>query len=619
MSDFLISLVPKSSARSPLEVLTILYGAGRPHGESFTFPWGHLAVLHEPLVRGRSIAAQGDRVCAWVGDLLLDDREARPEELAGHLDRLSRRHGANGLAKDPFFDCLNGAFAIVFADSEGVSLITDPLNAVPVYFALDDAGRVVAAGTHADVVAAFAGPGCSLDLASAGEFLNRGTPMFPHTMHTHVKEFAPGSFHRLTVAPPSVVDVGSQVYWSPPPEDQKGCSKEQFARELTEALRAAVSRRCHGHRVAVKLSGGLDSRVILAAVPRSVECVTVTFCDELNREAVTARRVAQAYARPWTPLFREHEYIANHFVRAVRLSGCEHEWLHAHGAGLASEILQNDVTCVLDGQWSNAFLRLYFAGDLARIRRLGGLLPPRYEKVAFDYAGQIGCFCARYLAAGVLERMRSRRQEFCEHHHDPGRSSLAEWLDNYPLTQEAPLSTWLIERRLMPLRMIYLDRYVIELGYRCPLRFKWKDSLFTLATLPILGPGRRIPDANDGVRPGSGHVTRLAQRAVRKMQDGAADVLAALGRSRAVHHSWHDYQRYWQQSRGLAALVGQYGSNLDPLEGVLFNARPRDLLRCEELPWSCGFRMLQLAVWLATSRDYRPSACLVVPHEATSA
>lgn len=604
MSDFLVHIMQGSLGQRLLEKLREPFPEDSPEGQHSTWPWGAMAILDEPLVRGRNVTVGADGACGWVGDLIQGEREACPDQLVRDMERLRRQHGTNGASTDDFFRRLNGTFAIVATDHEGISIITDPLNAVPVYYARDEKGHITAVGTRADMVARTGVPGFSLDLASVGEFINRGTPLFPHTMHTRVKEFEPGSFHRLTVTASGTVRRRTTRYWSPPPENHNGCDKKEFIRELTDVLRAAVQRRSQGHKVAVKLSGGLDSRVILAAVPRSVECTAVTFCDEINREALTARRVARAYQRPWYPLFREDEYIANHFVRAVRLGGCEHEWVHAHGVGLADEIVRDDITCVLDGQWSNAFLRLYFAADMVCVNQLGGLLPPRYEKVDFTYANYIDCFCDTYLDSSVLERMRRRRQEFYHRNHDPGRSSVAEWLDNYPITQEAPLSTWLVERRVMPLRMVFLDRQVIELAYRCPLRFKLKDGLFGPAALPILGPGRRIPNANDGVRPGSGHLSRLAQRAVRKAQERVTETVEALGGRARVQHSWHDYEAYWQNSERLAQLIAEHAHNLDSLEGTLLRADARNLLVRRAIPWTCGFRLLQLAVWLGIFRQH---------------
>ena len=208
-----------------------------------------------------------------------------------------------------------------------------------------------------------------------------------------------------------------------------------------------------------------------------------------------------------------------------------------------------------------------------------------------------------------MTQMRSRRLEYQEKNHDPSRTSLSEWLDNYPVSQEAPLSTWLVERRLMPIRMVFLDRQVIELGYRCPLRFKFGDALFNRATAPILGPGRRIPNANDGVCPCSGHALRLAQRAVRKLQDQTVGFMKVLGRRPRVEHSWHDYETYWRKSEGLAKLIQEYGPNLEAFDGVLFKGRGRDLLTCRDLSWEYRCRLLQLGIWRSLYRDYRQVVC----------
>ena len=121
----------------------------------------------------------------------------------------------------------------------------------------------------------------------------------------------------------------------------------------------------------------------------------------------------------------------------------------------------------------------------------------------------------------------------------------------------------------------------------------------------IYGVGSRIPSANDGVRPGSRHWSRLAQRAVRKIQDCKARCLEKMGRELPVQHSWHDYQRYWKESSKLAELIQEYGENLDQFDGHVFNGRGLDLLKRKEIDWKSGFRLLQLAVWRRITEDYR--------------
>src|SRR5260221_14717074 len=95
---------------------------------------------------------------------------------------------------------LNGSFAFIVADAEGLSVITDPMNYVQGYMATDGRGNVASIGTHPDLVATVGGQSANLDLNSIGELLNAGTPLFPNTSYTSVKELAPGSVHSLTLA-----------------------------------------------------------------------------------------------------------------------------------------------------------------------------------------------------------------------------------------------------------------------------------------------------------------------------------------------------------------------------------------------------------------------------------
>lgn len=69
--------------------------------------------------------------------------------------------------------------------------------------------------------------------------------------------------------------------------------EEELARELGRLFRASVERRSrHGGRVGLTLSGGLDSRAILAAIPEEIRPVAVTFgrksCDDVRIAARAA-------------------------------------------------------------------------------------------------------------------------------------------------------------------------------------------------------------------------------------------------------------------------------------------------------------------------------------------
>jgi hypothetical protein len=152
-----------------------------------------------------------------------------------------------------------------------------------------------------------------------------------------------------------------------------------------------------------------------------------------------------------------------------------------------------------------------------------------------------------------------------------------------------------------------MDRRALDFSFRCPIELKLGGKLYRKAAHSIFGKGNRIPNANDGVRPGSGHWSRLAQRARHEVARRGTRWLGQLRGGNSVPHSWHDYPRYWRESAALQQLRGQYGSALDEFDGTLIAGRGRDLLNQTDLPWDFGFRLLQLAVWRELSRTYKIS------------
>ncbi len=185
------------------------------------------------------------------------------------------------------------------------------------------------------------------------------------------------------------------------------------------------------------------------------------------------------------------------------------------------------------------------------------------------------------------------------------RGSVAEWMIISRFSQNRFAGPWVAPRRILPFRFVGADRRLIDFAFRCPVELKLGNKILIMATKNIYGAGSRIPNANDGVRPGSGHWWRLAQRAVRKLQNRSIGVLEKLGKEPRVQHSWIDYDRYWQESSKLADLIREYGKKLDQFDGQVFEGCGLDLLKCKNINWREGFRLLQLAVWKRVIENYR--------------
>lgn len=605
MSDFLVRIGHDCDSGCLLDLLKQPYGSSAPRGQGFDFAWGSVAVLEDRLASNANIIRVRDGVFAWVGELVGGMSETVRTGLVSRLSRLqhSAREEGGALENDPVFEQLNGAFAILYADESGFSLVTDPLGATQVFWGKGPDGRAVSAGTHADLVAVAAGVLDEVDPVSLGQFLRHGYCDFPGTMYKNLVEGPPGAVHGVGRAR-DAVRPQYWSYWRPPAEVRTGYNEADLVEALREAFLAAVAERCGRERTGVALSGGLDSRLVIAAVPRDKAGIAFTLCDWLNREARTARSAAAAYDRPWFPLVRQKEYLADHLVEVVRLVGCECEFVHAHLYGFADTITK-EVDALLTGDMLDTLLRAYTAKDFRCRQRLGGLLPNRYVRVPFDGLHVPPDFWDGHIPQSVREGMAERRKAFYDRHVDPRRGSVAESLKVYPFRQWVEVATWAAQRRRLPMRLVGADRRLLDFAFTCPVELKLGDRVFLKVAREVMGPGLRIPSANDGVRPCSGHVWRLTQRAIRKSQNRVAGLMERLGWKPPVQHSWHDYPTYWRESEGLARLRNEYGPHLNDLNGMLFNGCGQALLNDKELSWEYGLRLLQLAVWKGLVKEYR--------------
>ncbi len=606
MSDFLIRLNSQYDGRSLLSLVKKPYGKRSPEGRFFSFPWGSVAVLEEHLARNENIITRDSLIFAWVGDLVTDMKEDFLESFINRLAYLQNDFGKVGvsLETDELFEKLNGAFAIVLANTTSFCIISDPLSFVPVYIGRDENNEIVSLGTHPDLVACITGKPLKSDLVSLAEFLNSGNCTFPNTMYTNVKEMNPGSLHITNITENQKATTRDFIYWSLPEEIHQPYDENELAEELRHALLAAVADRCDAGKAAVLLSGGLDSRAIMAAVPKSVECFGLTFCDRLNRETMIASRVAKCYDRDWVSLVRGSEFLGNSIVDVVKFTGCEFEWVNAHNAGFVDEIARYDVDFLLSGQQFDAYLKTLFAPDMVPIRRMRGILPTRYEKRSFDYADNLADFWKQRIVEPIGTDVYNRRKRYYEENVDENRSSV-EWLNVYPFSQDREGAYWVADRRVLPLRLVAADRRILDFAFKCPVELKLNNRIFLKAALGIYGRGASIPCANDSVRPNSGYWLRAAQVVARKFQNRTSLMLQKLGKKPKVQHSWSDYQTYWEESDKLTELIQEYGKNISEFDAKLFKRPGRGLLKSKQLRFEWGFRLLQLAIWRHIVKDYR--------------
>jgi asparagine synthase (glutamine-hydrolysing) len=201
-----------------------------------------------------------------------------PPELGCAALALARVGDPSPARERDFLAGLSGSFALVVADPAGgsVRIARDHLGSHKVYYFLDD--RRLVAASEASAILLHGSVSDELDEASAARFLGFRFGQTERSFFRRIRELPPA--HRLH-ATSERVDI--EQYWrfrrlpsagGRPPGD--------VTAEFLDRLGRSVAGEAAGlapERVALSLSGGLDSTAVAALAPRGIRALSWTFDD----------------------------------------------------------------------------------------------------------------------------------------------------------------------------------------------------------------------------------------------------------------------------------------------------------------------------------------------------
>lgn len=553
MTDFLIQFGPPHDADDAVRVLR-----ERPHLDArpvhpFDFPWGRAWVMPPPGA-GYRPAQIGGRLVAAAGRPRLSgvEHEAGGETgFATAWDDLAGRGSVGDAAAQ-----LTGMGVVLLADDTGVRIITDRLGSRPAYIARDHQGGIRAAGTHLESIAAAAGRSCDFDRVSVGELIVHNYITFPHTSRLGVTECDPGSVTSIGAGGDR---VKAEAYWTP---DEPGVwpGERAIFDELVGALRAAgedVTLGC-GH-VAVTLSGGKDSRLVMGVVPRERLAAGLTYCTRSNRETDVARRVAEAFGVPQVLVKRDPDFYAGLLDRGSSLLGIELR-ANAHGLCIADNGLADDFDLILGGQLSDTLLKDHFMPVTQReaLRRkppserakslvkkmLGRAAPPAVSTQSTLGRAQVEWV----LNKDILDAVRERRRRRLEEVRAVRPETAEEWFRFWPASRQDDSSHTLGNSRLYPADTLFLHTGIIQVARRLAPRLRVGGGLADRAFAHFYGPSARVENANTGL-PLDAPARRV--RAHEKRLWRNPDEKTAFKRLPPSDTPWNDVQGSWVDSRML--------------------------------------------------------------------
>lgn len=523
----------------------------------WSFAWGHV-VLQEPRGVGYAPAEiEGERV-ACIGRPRLVGIEHERDGAQGFCRSVAAQWREHGPQRT--HDALTGMFAVLGASADGVRLLTDQMGYQPIFSTTCEATGDRLLGTNVEILAELAGRASDFDKASLGELIVFGNATFPYTTRTAIQELEPGSEYVFDAA-------GTQQAWTrlwEPCEETFFTNTDEAVDAIEHALRRAgddVTRGCT--RVAVTLSGGMDSRTVLSVVPPERRAAALTYANEWNREVETAARIAESFSVPHVVAQRDEEFYSHLMLdRGPALLGTELR-AAAHGFCVLDNDLQGEYDLILGGQLSDTFLKDHFMPEPQKEALRTKLWPERLRRARARLVGR------RVAPSAIGPQMVSGRQLLLPHLEDDVRAeiemrrrervdalreirphSAEEWVRFWPCSRQDDFADVAGSTKQFAFDSLFMHRAILELTMHLGPRLRHGGWLANRAFLRVMGEAAKIPNANTQKLPDtSPRAVAQSRRSSRQRKRQATDLAPAAGGRSASAAPWTGVQGSWVDGR----------------------------------------------------------------------
>jgi asparagine synthetase B (glutamine-hydrolysing) len=327
-----------------------------------------------------------ERFCAVFGHLIEEDRiVAKPDLIA--FDRI--------IENDVRLRALNGEFLIIHLDKRSgrLTCVADRYASVQWHYSAADGG-FVGSFAFVDICDELSRRSrLKWDAASALEYLKCRRVHGERTLVEDVRFLRAGCLVRFDGA-------GAQVHrYFTPRLEERACSLNESGEALAAALARSVARKTSdGKKCGLFLSGGQDTRSILAAAERELTCFTVGFHDR-TREILRARELAEIKDYPHRAIMLPPDRYETIYSTAVLQNGGQYSVANIF-TGLQSAMSDVDVALCGTGL-DYMFQGMYMPAS--RVRVLGRALAWRRRKAVPQNVAEyyLAAYSSRLKFAGI--------------------------------------------------------------------------------------------------------------------------------------------------------------------------------------------------------------------------
>ena len=272
---------------------------------------------------------RGDVALIFSGEDYPEPGTARQLKERGHeFEEGGASYLVHGYEDDPhFFKNLNGRFQGVVADrARGTAtLFNDRYGLHRIYY--HEAPEAFYFSAEAKAILAVRPELRSIDPRGLGEYISCGCVLENRTLFRRIHVLPPGSVWNFR---DGALEKKSSYFEPREWEEQEPLDSESYYQQLRDAFTTTLPRYFNGReKVGVSLTGGLDTRIIMAwrkAPPGTLPSYTFGSMYRENEDVHLARRVAEICGQPHQVITAGREFLARfpHYAeRTIHLTdGC---------------------------------------------------------------------------------------------------------------------------------------------------------------------------------------------------------------------------------------------------------------------------------------------------------
>jgi asparagine synthase (glutamine-hydrolysing) len=457
-------------------------GAASPRGDVHVWVWGNVWGFDGPDGYESRHVEDGESVAAFC----------------------ARRYADHGIE---FVDGLNGTFAATIYDpaERTAYVITDRLGTHPIYATRARSGAFVFS-TLIQSVPTHPGVGTGFEIDYLGEYFVLGSVGGTKTPFTGVEELPPSS---VTAVDLDTGAAETERYWTPR-FDPIDAPFSAFADRFVDRFEAVLEERLDPDRsYGLLLSGGSDSRAILAGVDADVDLRTYHASGWPNRERAVAEQLATVADREFGLLERDRDTHEQLLDRVPSMMNFHGRFCEAHIADFTDR-LRDEVDVLLSGLGADTLFRDHaFPVPNIRLGPFGTVEIPiaRRTRSVDAFVRRRAKPLPAYLDSPhgldeILHRNITETADGFSHHGIACRTidELVFFDDFYPFSNKSDLFYHALNW-MTPHWSPFFDNRLVDLALRLPLKHRSRRSLVNTTTTRLAPDLAKIRHALSGVPP----------------------------------------------------------------------------------------------------------------------